>query len=69
MAYGETEEENAKRELEEEMGIKVDKLDLLWTQKYEDESTRSYGSIFMTKFDGEAIPQPEEVESVAVWSV
>ena len=31
MAYGETEEENAKRELEEEMGIKVDKLDLLWT--------------------------------------
>ena len=30
MAHGETEEENARRELEEEMGIKVDELKLLW---------------------------------------
>ena len=50
------------------MGIKSDNLELLWRNKFEDESTRSWGAVFMTKYDGEVVPQPEEVESVAMWT-
>ena len=38
------------------MGIKSDNLELLWRNKFEDESTRSWGAVFMTKYDGEVVP-------------
>ncbi len=69
VAYGESDEENACRELEEEMGIKKSEgLKLLWRNKYEDASSRSWGAVFLTKYDGKITPQPEEVEEVELWS-
>ena len=65
VAAGESYEENAEREAEEELGIRdtvlVPKLDTY----YEDERNRCFGRVFTCVHEGPFTLQPEEVESVA----
>ena len=73
MGPDETFEENAIRELEEEMGIVVGSplspapLEELFDFFFEDASVRNWGRLFMVRFDGDKNDlrlQPDEVESV-----
>ena len=57
-------EENAYRELEEEMGIHGQPLTHLFTFYFEDERTRCYGDAWEVVYDGELTLQEEEVDSV-----
>ena len=69
VAAGESYEENAVREAEEELGIRdttlVEKLDFY----YEDERNRCFGRVFTCVHEGPFTLQAEEVESVAFHSV
>jgi 8-oxo-dGTP pyrophosphatase MutT (NUDIX family) len=62
---GETYEEGAVRELEEEMGIRDIPLTPLFDFYFEDERTRVWGRVFSCLYDGEVVLQAEEVESGA----
>ncbi len=59
---GETYEENAKRELEEEAGLKNIKLKFLFITKYMGRGNRSFIGVFSVKSDGPFKFQEEEVE-------
>tara|TARA_Y100000310_G_C20578480_1_gene761729 strand:+ start:168 stop:674 length:507 start_codon:yes stop_codon:yes gene_type:complete len=63
LSSGETYEENARREMEEELGIINPNLEYLFTQNYEDAATKHISKIFKCIFDGEIKAQKEEVES------
>ena len=69
VAAGESYEECAEREAEEELGIRdtalAPKLDLY----YEDASTRCFGRVFTCVHEGPFTLQPEEVQSVAFHTV
>ena len=69
VAAGESYEENAKREAEEELGIRdtalVAKLDFY----YEDAHNRCFGRVFTCVHEGPFTLQAEEVESVAFHTV
>ncbi len=58
---GESYEQSARRELEEELGIKAP-LHPIFDQYYEDEDNRVWGRIFHCIHEGPFILQPEEVE-------
>ena len=58
---GESYEESAARELEEELGIKAG-IQFLFDQYYEDENNRVWGRIFSCVHEGPFTLQPEEVE-------
>jgi 8-oxo-dGTP pyrophosphatase MutT (NUDIX family) len=60
---GESYEEGAIRELEEELGIRETPLTSLFDFYYEDEHIRLWGRAFSCKYDGELVLQEEEVES------
>jgi 8-oxo-dGTP pyrophosphatase MutT (NUDIX family) len=60
---GETYEQGAQRELEEEMGIRRTPLTHLFDFYYEDENTRVWGRVYSCVYDGEVVLQAEEVES------
>ena len=60
---GESYEEGAIRELEEEFGIRETPLTSLFDFYYEDEHIRLWGRAFSCTFDGELVLQEEEVES------
>jgi len=60
---GETYEQGAERELEEEMGIRGVPLNRLFEFYFEDEYTRLWGCAFACVHDGEVALQEEEVES------
>jgi 8-oxo-dGTP pyrophosphatase MutT (NUDIX family) len=60
---GESYEEGAVRELEEELGIRESPLTSLFDFYYEDEHIRLWGRAFSCTFDGELVLQEEEVES------
>jgi 8-oxo-dGTP pyrophosphatase MutT (NUDIX family) len=60
---GESYEEGAVRELEEELGIRDTPLTLLFDFYYEDEHIRLWGRAFSCEYDGELVLQEEEVES------
>ena len=60
---GESYEEGAIRELEEELGIRETPLTSLFDFYYEDEHIRLWGRAFSCTFDGELVLQEEEVES------
>jgi isopentenyldiphosphate isomerase len=53
MGAEETDEENAQRELEEEVGISGVELKVLLRVKYEDASNRVWGNVFGVKHDVE----------------
>ena len=60
---GESYEEGAVRELEEELGIRETPLTSLFDFYYEDEYIRLWGRAFSCEYDGELVLQEEEVES------
>lgn len=60
---GESYEEGAVRELEEELGVKETPLTSLFDFYYEDEHVRLWGRSFSCVYDGELLLQEEEVES------
>jgi len=62
---GESYEQGAKRELEEEMGISDVPLSWLFDFYFADEKTRVWGGVFFCVYDGEVVLQEEEVESGA----
>ena len=59
---GESYEESAARELEEELGISDVPLEFLFDQFYSDEDNRVWGRIFRCIHEGPFVLQPEEVE-------
>ena len=59
---GESYEESAERELEEELGVSGIKLHFLFDQYYEGQNNRVWGRIFTCTFEGPFTLQPEEVE-------
>ncbi len=61
---GESYEESAARELEEEMGIRGVEIEPLFVVYYEDPRSRVFGRAFQCRYDGELTLQAEEVESV-----
>lgn len=62
---GETYEQGAERELEEEMGIRGVPLTRLFDFYFENEHTCLWGGAFSCIYDGEVVLQEEEVESGA----
>jgi 8-oxo-dGTP pyrophosphatase MutT (NUDIX family) len=62
---GETYEQGAERELEEEMGIRGIPLKRLFDFYFEDAHTRLWGCAFSCTYDGAIVLQEEEVESGA----
>ena len=60
---GETYEECAERELEEEMGIRGIPLTKLFDFYHEDGENRVWGRVYQCIYDGEIVLQEEEVES------
>jgi 8-oxo-dGTP pyrophosphatase MutT (NUDIX family) len=62
---GETYEQGAERELEEEMGIRGVPLTRLFDFYFEHERTRLWGCAFSCIYEGEVVLQEEEVESGA----
>jgi len=49
----ETDEDNAYRELNEELGISGVTLERITTVKYEDDNNRVWGNVFLLTYDGE----------------
>jgi isopentenyldiphosphate isomerase len=62
---GESYEEGALRELEEELGIRGVPLSRLFDFSYNDEAVKVWGAVFSCVYDGEMALQQEEVESGA----
>jgi len=62
---GESYEQGARRELEEEMGIRSIPLTALFDFHFEDTHTRVWGRAFSCVYDGEVVLQADEVESGA----
>ena len=62
---GETYEQGAERQLEEEMGIHGIPLHRLFDFYFEDDRTRLWGCAFSCVYDGMVVLQEEEVESGA----
>jgi 8-oxo-dGTP pyrophosphatase MutT (NUDIX family) len=60
---GESYEESALRELEEELGIRETPLTSLFDFYHEDEHIRLWGRAFSCEYDGELVLQEEEIES------
>ena len=61
---GESYDEAATRELEEEMGISGAPLRKKFHFYYQDENCQLWGKVYTCVWDGEVIPQPEEVAGV-----
>lgn len=64
VAAGESYEQGAVRELEEEMGIAGVELQTHFDFLYEDDRSRVWGRVFSCRWDGPIVPQPEEVQGV-----
>lgn len=62
-------EQNAEREIEEEMGVRQVKLNPCFDFYHEDEISRLWGRLFTCTYDGEFQLDPEEVESGKFMSV
>ena len=69
VAAGESYEENAKREADEELGIRDTDLEPKLDFYYEDEGNRCFGRVFTCVHEGPFTLQAEEVESVAFHTV
>lgn len=66
---GESYEQGAVRELEEEMGIRDVPLTWLFAFYFADEHSRVWGGAFSCVYDGEVVLQEEEVESGAFMAI
>ena len=66
---GESYEEKAVRELDEELGIRGVPLTQLFDFYYEDEHIRVWGETFSCLYDGKLLLQEEEVESGAFMKI
>jgi isopentenyldiphosphate isomerase len=66
---GESYEEGALRELEEELGIRGVPLTRIFDFSYKDEAVKVWGAVFTCVYDGEMALQQEEVESGAFLAV
>lgn len=60
---GELYEENAYREIEEELGITDPELEFLFDFIYEDKELKLISKVYKFIFEGEIKPQEEEIES------
>jgi len=69
VAYGETFEQNAYKEIEEELGIKNIDLEFLFKFSYKDKVQNCIGKVYKCVYDGEIKIQEEEVESYFFVSV
>ena len=69
VAAGESYEESAKREAQEELGIRDTVLEQKLDFYYEDERNRCFGRVFTCVHEGPFMLQAEEVESVAFHTV
>ena len=69
VAAGESYEENAEREAEEELGIRNTALEPKFDFYYEDERSRCFGRVFTCVHEGPFTLQAEEVESAAFHTV
>ncbi|CAL5221884.1 g4147 [Coccomyxa viridis] len=69
VGYGESYEDNAVRELEEEMGITGACLETLFDFWYSDNTCRLWGRLFRCKSDGPFTLDPEEVETGSFMSL
>ena len=66
----ETDELNAQREIEEEIGMKGLEMKVLDRIKFEDANNRVWGNIFAVEYDGrELVLQESEVDAVEKWTV
>jgi isopentenyldiphosphate isomerase len=66
---GESYEQGAERELEEEMGIRNVPLTRLFDFYFADEHTRVWGGTFSCVYDGAVVLQKEEVEAVTLMTI
>jgi isopentenyldiphosphate isomerase len=66
---GESYEQGAVRELEEEMGIRDVPLTWLFDFYFTDERTRVWGGAFSCVYDGKMVLQEEEVEDVVLITI
>lgn len=64
---GESYEESARREIEEEMGIRGVTLTELFDFFWDDSLNRVWGRVYTCIYDGPMVLQPEEVESGAYY--
>jgi len=69
VAAGESYEESARRELEEEMGIQMASLTHLFDFYHRDGANRVWGRAYRCVYDGQIILQKEEVESGDFYSI
>ena len=70
VGFDESYEENALREIEEEMGVKGDvKLKKHFDFLFEDKFSRVWGRLFSTTYNGPFVLQEEEVESAQFMKV
>jgi len=60
---GESYEEGAIREMEEEFGIKNPELKFLFDFRYEDETSKGISKVYSCVYDGKIKQQKEEIES------
>lgn len=62
VSYGETYEQNAKREIKEELGVKKFKLTPLFKFKYDKKDNRAFIMVYSMNYDGPIKFQKSEVE-------
>lgn len=62
VAYGESYEETAKREIEEEAGIRNPKLEFIFDCHWKNEKKDSFEKVYKCVYDGEIKPQKEEID-------
>ena len=66
---GESYEESATREIEEEMGISGVTLTKCFEFFYRDKMAQHFGGVFSCRYDGPLRLDPQEVESAEWWSL
>lgn len=60
--YGDTYEDTVKREIQEELGIKNPKIELLFECRYEDDKNKGVAKVYKCTYGGKIISQKEEVD-------
>jgi 8-oxo-dGTP pyrophosphatase MutT (NUDIX family) len=70
MSADETDESNAQRELEEEIGMTGVEMKVLTRIKFEDPGNRVWGNVFAVEYDGRELRlQESEVDAIEKWTI